>query len=165
VTLLGVEGRRLRVGPCDLIVDTPIFDVKPYVAAYDAFPDAGAGWFDTLEAELRGPALFAVTFESAALAQGQWLRETWQIDFTPRLTELLSRDPAPHRTRRIRRRTATEFEIGCGAWRAVFAVEGNAVSVRSLEPAYPMKFLSRADYHNVPDREAQLAFLARWPAE
>lgn len=163
VALLGVAGRRLRVGPCDLIADTPIFDVKPYVPAYDAFPDAGAGWFDTMEAELRAPARFTVTFAPAAEAQSRWLRENWQIDFTPRLIELLSRDPAPHRTRRIRRR-ATEFEIGCGAWRALFAVAAERVCVHTLAPAYPTKFLGRADYQNVPDREAQLAFLARWPA-
>ncbi len=164
VALLGVDGRRLRVGPCDLLDGTPIFDVKPYIAAYDAFPDARAGWIDTMEAELREPARFAVSFATTALAQGQWLRETWQIDFTPRLIELLSRDPAPHRSRRIRRRSGDEFEIGCGAWRAVFVVEGAAVCVRALEAAYPMKFLGRADYDNVPDRDAQLAFLARWPA-
>ena len=163
MALLGVAGRRLLIGPCDLVDGTPIFDVKPYVAAHDAFPEAGAGWIDAMEAELREPARFTVTFAAAALTQGKWLRETWRIDFTPRLIELLSRDPAPHRTRRIRRRNATEFEIGCGAWRAVFAVDGETVGVRSLEAAYPMKFLGRADYHNVPDREAQLAFLARWP--
>ena len=58
----------------------------------------------------------------------------------------------------------TEFEIGCGAWRAVFTVEGETVCVQSLEPAYPMRFLTRPGYDAVPDREAQMAFLARWPA-
>ena len=56
-------------------------------------------------------------------------------------------------------------EIGCGAWRAVFVVDQTTVSVLAVEAAYPMKFLTRAEYHDVPDREAQLAFLARWPAE
>ena len=164
VNLLAVTGRRLRIGPCDLIDGTPIFDVKPYVATYDAFPAARAGWIDAMEAELREPARFTVTFAAAALAQGQWLRETWQIDFTPRLIELLARDPAPHRTRRIKRRDATEFEIGCGAWRAMFAVTGVTVEVLSLDAAYPMKFLMRPGYDEVPDRDAQLAFRARWPA-
>lgn len=163
VILLGVAGRRLRIGPCDLIDGTPILDVKPYVAAYDAFPAAGAGWIDAMEAELRAPARFTVTFAATALEQGEWLRENWRIDFTPRLIELLSRDPAPHRTRRIKRRNATEHEIGCGAWRAVFTLEGETVRVRALEPAYPMRFLTRPGYDAVPDREAQLAFLARWP--
>lgn len=165
VPLLRVEGRRLLLGPCDLIDGTPVFDVKPYVAAYDAFPAARAGWIDTMEAAQRAPAPFTVQLSPAAIAQGQWLRESWQIDFTPRLIELLSRDPAPHRTRRIRRRNATDFEIGCGAWRAVFTVAAKIVGVVALEAAYPMRFLSRADYTRVPDREAQLAFLAKWPSE
>ena len=165
VPLLGIAGRRLLLGPCDLVDGTPVFDVKPYVAAYDAFPNAHAGWIDAMEAELREPARFTVRLSETAAAQGQWLRETWQIDFTPRLIELLSRDPAPHRTRRIRRRNPTDFEIGCGAWRAVFTVEGETVWVLALEAAYPMKFLGRTDYKDVPDREAQLAFLARWRQE
>lgn len=165
VPLLGVDGRRLLLGPCDLVDGTPIFDVKPYVAGYDAFPNARAGWIDALDAELREPAKFSVHLSAAATAQAHWLNETWQIDFTPRLVELLSRDPSPHRTRRIRRRHATEWEIGCGAWRAVFSVEGKNVCVRVIEAAYPMRFLLRAGYQDVPDRDAQLAFLARWPLE
>ena len=163
VPLLGVTGRRLLLGPCDLVDGTPVFDLKPYVADHDAFPDARAGWIDAMEAQLREPARYAVGFADQATAQARWLEEQWQIDFTPRLVELLSRDPAPHRTRRIRRRTAHELEISCGAWRAVFSVEADAVWIIALEAGYPMKFLSRADYQDVPDREAQLAFLTRWP--
>lgn len=165
VSLLGIAGRQLRLGPCDLVDGTPVFDLKPYVATHDAFPTARAGWIDAMEEELREPPRFTVRLTEAATVQEEWLRKTWQIDFTPRLIELLSRYPSPHRTRRIRRRNATQLEIGCGAWRAVFAVEGNIVTVSVLEAAYPMKFLSRAHYQDVPDREAQLAFLARWPLE
>lgn len=164
VRLLGLEGRRLHLGPCDLVDGTPVLDLKPYVAAYDAFDDARAGWIDTLEAELQGPAPFAVTLSDLAADQARWLRETWAVDFLARLLSLLGRDPSPHRTRRIRRRSPERSEISCGAWRAVFATEGTEVSVVALEPAYPMKFLTRADYANVPDRAAQLAFLARWPS-
>ena len=46
----------------------------------------------------------------------------------------------------------------------MFAVEEAAVTVLAFEAAFPMKFLARADYTEVPDREAQLAFLDRWPA-
>jgi tRNA (adenine37-N6)-methyltransferase len=86
------------------------------------------------------------------------------VDFTERLKELLSRDPSPHRTRRIRKRAVSHgFEIGCGAWRAAFGVEGETVTVTALETGYPLRFLTREGYEAVPDREAQMAFLARWP--
>lgn len=36
---------RLTIGACDLLDGTPVLDLKPYVPAVDAFPDAAAGWF------------------------------------------------------------------------------------------------------------------------
>ncbi len=165
VELLEVKGRRLLLGPCDLVDGTPVFDIKPYVAAYDAFPAARAGWIDAMEAELQAPSRYLVRLADAADAQARWLRETWGVDFTRRLFELLSRDPSPHRTRRIRKRNGAQWEIGCGAWRAVFEVSGDSVSVVALEAAYPMRFLLRPNHEEVPDRDAQLAFIARWPPE
>jgi len=91
------------------------------------------------------------------------LRDGWQIDFSPRLIELLSHDPSPHRTRRIRRRGTELFEIGCGAWRAVFSVADKQVMVGAFEPGFPLRFLTDPARTDLPDRLAQLAFLERWP--
>lgn len=46
VELLRVEGRVLDVRGLDLIDGTPILDIKPYIAEFDAFPDASRGWLD-----------------------------------------------------------------------------------------------------------------------
>lgn len=46
VRLLGREGGRLRVADVDMLDDTPLLDVKPYVPEFDAHPSAKAGWFD-----------------------------------------------------------------------------------------------------------------------
>lgn len=40
VPLLGVEGAVLRVRGLDAIDGTPVLDLKPYLASYDAYPDA-----------------------------------------------------------------------------------------------------------------------------
>ncbi len=170
VRLLGVEagGRLLRLGPCDLVEGTPVFDIKPYVPAYDAFPGAKAGWIDEVDAAERAAPRFEVVLAPRATEQAAWLREGHGVDFLPRLRELLGRDPAPHRTRRIRR-VPTEhgggLEIGCGAWRALFVVDEAAarVTVTGLGPGYPGWQLEREGAEQVPDRAAQRAFLARWP--
>ncbi len=165
VPLLGIEGRTLLLGACDLVDGTPIFDLKPYVPSFDSFPDSRAGWIDAVDAEMAAPPKFTVAFEPTAETQARWLRENWHIDFLPRLTELLSRDPSPHRTRRIRRRGPDRAEIGCGAWLAVFTVADTRVTVLAFKPAYPVTFLLREGYEEIPDRDAQLAFLAEWPPE
>ena len=171
VRLLGVErgGRLLRLGPCDLVEGTPVFDIKPYVPAYDSFPGSRAGWIDEVDAAERAGPRYAVELAPLAEEQAAWLREKRGVDFLPRVRELLGRDPAPHRTRRIRR-VATEhgggFEIGCGAWRALFTVEEPEarVTITRLGPGYPLWQLRRENAADaVPDREAQIAFLARWP--
>ncbi len=44
--LLGIEGAVVRVADVDVLDGTPLLDIKPYVPAFDAFPDAAAGWLD-----------------------------------------------------------------------------------------------------------------------
>lgn len=51
VRLLRVEGLRLFVGEADLLDGSPVLDIKPYVPAADAFPEARAGWADHQTAE------------------------------------------------------------------------------------------------------------------
>ena len=161
--LLGVEGLRLLLGPCDLLEGTPILDIKPYVPAYDAFPDSAAGWIDTVEALQARPPQYSVTWGPLAVEQADWLRRAWSVDFQQRLEQILERDPRPHRTRRIRHLTGGGFEIGCGSWRAEFRVEGTTVEVLRLKPSFPVRFLLEAWREEIPDREAQSAFLERWP--
>ena len=44
VRLLRREGRVLHVADVDILDDTPLLDIKPYVPAFDAHPSAKAGW-------------------------------------------------------------------------------------------------------------------------
>ena len=50
VRLVAVRGRTLAVAEADLLDGTPVLDIKPYVPAADAFPDARAGWVDAQDA-------------------------------------------------------------------------------------------------------------------
>ncbi len=163
VKLFSVTKNRLEIGPCDLVDGTPILDLKPYLPAYDSFPNAATGWWaDFMAAEAaRGPT--QVTIAPLARAQLDWLAKDWQIEFEGRMLEILSRDPSPHRTRRIRNRRGGGFDIACGAWRGVFQAQAGHVTVTAIEPAFPPVFLRDTLRTRVPDREAQLAFLVKWP--
>jgi tRNA-Thr(GGU) m(6)t(6)A37 methyltransferase TsaA len=163
VQLIAVEGRTLVLGACDLVDGTPIFDLKPYIPAFDAFPDAVAGWTDEVAAAQETPPTFSVSLGPLAETQADWLQKKWQLDFRPRLFELLARDPTPHRTRRIRRNGEGQFTIGCGAWRAVFTVEKKVVNILAFETGYPPRILNDLTLEYLPDREAQINFLVRWP--
>jgi tRNA-Thr(GGU) m(6)t(6)A37 methyltransferase TsaA len=48
VRLIAIKGTRLHIRGHDLLNGTPVMDLKPYIPAYDSFPQAKAGWVDTL---------------------------------------------------------------------------------------------------------------------
>ncbi len=163
VQLLGVAGLTLRIGSCDLVDGTPILDIKPYLPAYDSFPHEKTGWWGEIEAGLQSPPRFSVTWAPLALEQREWLRSQWKVDFSQRMLELLQRDPHPHRGRRIRQRRSGTYEIGCGAWRGIYSIEKDQVTIASIEPGYPYRFLVDPARSGIADSEAQLAFLTLWP--
>lgn len=46
VRLLSVAGNILTIGGVDILDETPVLDIKPYVPKFDAFPETRAGWCD-----------------------------------------------------------------------------------------------------------------------
>jgi tRNA-Thr(GGU) m(6)t(6)A37 methyltransferase TsaA len=46
VRLVRREGRTLHVLDVDVLDDTPLLDIKPYVPEFDAFPSSRAGWLE-----------------------------------------------------------------------------------------------------------------------
>jgi tRNA-Thr(GGU) m(6)t(6)A37 methyltransferase TsaA len=55
VRVVRVEGHVVHVRGIDLLDGTPVLDLKPYVPYADAFPDAAAGWLDTLDQPMDAP--------------------------------------------------------------------------------------------------------------
>lgn len=47
VRLLKREGSVLHIADVDLLDNTPLLDIKPYIPQYDAHPESQAGWVDT----------------------------------------------------------------------------------------------------------------------
>jgi tRNA (adenine37-N6)-methyltransferase len=45
VRLTSINGCELEVEDIDILDGTPLLDIKPYVPAFDCFPDEQAGWF------------------------------------------------------------------------------------------------------------------------
>lgn len=54
VRLLSIEGHQLKILDVDVLDNTPLLDLKPYVSAFDAFPDAKVGWLTDRDEGVRG---------------------------------------------------------------------------------------------------------------
>ncbi|NLA99807.1 MAG: tRNA (N6-threonylcarbamoyladenosine(37)-N6)-methyltransferase TrmO [Methanomicrobiales archaeon] len=53
LTLVAVDGATLTVEDVDILNGTPIIDIKPYVPAFDAYPDERAGWLAATSKDAR----------------------------------------------------------------------------------------------------------------
>jgi len=42
--LVAVDGATLTIEDVDILDGTPVVDIKPYVPAFDAYPDERSGW-------------------------------------------------------------------------------------------------------------------------
>ncbi|HVP96826.1 tRNA (N6-threonylcarbamoyladenosine(37)-N6)-methyltransferase TrmO [Methanoregula sp.] len=46
VRLTGIEGGVLSIEDVDVLDGTPLLDIKPYVPAFDSYPDERCGWLE-----------------------------------------------------------------------------------------------------------------------
>jgi len=68
VRLLARDQAQLRVADVDMLDDTPLLDIKPYVPEFDAHPGARAGWLDVRAVDRR---LADDRFHDAGTPRGQ----------------------------------------------------------------------------------------------
>ncbi len=152
VSIERVEGLVVHVRGLDLLDETPVLDLKPYVAYADAHPDARAGWLATPD-PVRP---WNVTFEADAEAQLEWLRAKG-IDLRTAIVSALALGPQPHPYRRIRPKDAG-FRLALKEWRVDFVVDDRRIVVRAVSSGYRPKELAIGEGLDV-----HRAFAAAWP--
>ncbi len=141
VRLVKVSGLVIDVLDVDMVDETPVLDVKPYVPYADAFPDAESGWLDPGEPAGSGgsakdpKAAFEVRLEPLAEAQVAWLGERGS-DLEARLRTALALGPEPHAYRRIKALGNGISQIAVKSWRAQFRVDGTTVFVARVSSGY-----------------------------
>ncbi len=136
-----IEGRVLHVLDVDLLDQTPVLDLKPYVAYSDSIPAAGGGWLDAAGAPADPGPQFEVTFTPDAEARLAWLEGKAALDVRARAEEVLRAGPTPHPYRRIRRAREGHYSLGVKDFRVLFTVEGSVICVHSIISGYRARVL------------------------
>ncbi|MCF0224512.1 MAG: tRNA (N6-threonylcarbamoyladenosine(37)-N6)-methyltransferase TrmO [Fibrobacter sp.] len=96
VRLLKIEGLTLYVDEADLLNETPIIDIKPYIPMADAFPNAKAGWVDDQNLEL-----WEIGFSELFKEQNEWLYKKAGYDLKSFAQIQLAQGPKDTSRRRI----------------------------------------------------------------
>jgi tRNA-Thr(GGU) m(6)t(6)A37 methyltransferase TsaA len=132
VELVSVSGLTLHVRGVDMIDQSPVLDIKPYVPYADAFPHAKTGW---LAPPVDPDPGFTMAWEPAALERIAWLRDAHGVDLEGPIARVLSLGPQPHPYRRIRKE-GEGFRLSLKEWRVRFRVAARTVTVESIATGY-----------------------------
>jgi tRNA-Thr(GGU) m(6)t(6)A37 methyltransferase TsaA len=128
VRLLQVTDSGLLVDECDLLDDTPILDIKPYIADADAFPDAFCGWRSGMQSTV-----FAVSCSSQATEKTDFLLRHGGIDLAGFVRVQLSTDPENSRRKRIRKLSGDTLELAWRTWRIKYKCRKKEAEVEIID--------------------------------
>lgn len=140
--LVRIEGLILHVEGVDMLDETPVLDIKPYVPYTDAWPDARSGWLEDVS---RSPgrsgapadplASYQLSFTAVATEQARWIEAQTGLAICDRIVAVLSMGPAPHPYRRIRP-DGDGFCLAVKEWRIRFTVAGRTIRVKAISSGY-----------------------------
>lgn len=132
VELIKVEGLKLFIGSHDLLDQTPILDIKPYLPYADAFPDAKAGWVD----QLKQDRYYHVCWSSKAEKQRLYIAERGGPDLASVIENRLQNSPFPHPSHRIKELKSGGYELAYKSWRIRYSIEQDHVCIEDIYSGY-----------------------------
>lgn len=96
VELDRIDGLKIYVHGFDLLDETPIYDIKPYLPYADSFPHATVGWLKGIENEA-----FTVRFSELAEKQLLWLEKKGVVQLRGFLEAQLEYEPLDEERKRV----------------------------------------------------------------
>ena len=126
--LLNVEGRILKTGAHDLLNNTPILDIKPYIPLYDSHPEASSGW-------LQSEKNYSLIWTPLAKQQACWLEMHATLAIFGFVESQLQYSPLNFCTKRLKELGRNHYEIAHRTWRIEFRLEELKAQI-SIEKIY-----------------------------
>lgn len=128
VKIVKIKGLKIYVEESDILDQTPILDIKPYIPYADSFPDAKIGWLENLDEEAH-----SITWSTQALEQSRWLGSNGIIDLEAYVRKQLEHLPLSSRHKRIRKLANTDdYSLGYRTWRLKFSLNSQDKSIEML---------------------------------
>ncbi len=111
VELISISGRILKISGADLLDQTPILDLKPYIPHFDSHPHSAIGWMESQER-----VLWAVNASPFALQQMQWILSKGGPDLHTVAKVQLEYDPLNSTGKRVQWTTEQNGILSIRTW-------------------------------------------------
>lgn len=166
VRLVKIQGLAVIVEGHDLLDQTPVLDIKPYISYADAFVDSKMGWLEGIEQDR-----WAVEFTAHAETQLNWLEERGMSQLRGFIQGQLEFDPFDGKRKRIQSlENEGLFALAYRTWRVDYVVntEAKSVRVKLIRTGYSQQELTESldtyqdkELHRQFEKQMQQNFIAR----
>lgn len=129
VNLVRISGNRLYVAGSDLLNNSPVLDIKPYIPEYDCFPGSRRGW---LENVVKDP--YVIKFSDEAAAKVDYLKARG-VDLGGVIKTQLSHNPHDQ-TRNKYVTGESGLLLRFKSWRIEFEIFELTVTVKNIRSGY-----------------------------
>lgn len=153
VELIKIEKRKIFVKNHDLLDETPILDIKPYLAYADSFPLATQGWIKS------NP--FTIRFTNLAQDQIHFLKDHGITELEGFLRQQLGEDPTNSKKKRVSAISENQFVIAYRTWRISFFILDNLATIENIFSGYANNDLQTIEDHYL-DKKIHIEFKSRF---
>ena len=157
VRLNRVEKNRLYIENFDLLHETPIIDIKPYISIYDSIENTRNGWVPDYKEEK-----YELYFNEIFLEKSEVVKRLTNFDLKDFCKVQLSFNPIDTTKKRVKKETDSTFVIAFRTWRITFSIEGKKVYIEDTFSGYSLEDLeNQEDKYN--DKEHHKGFINIYP--
>jgi len=136
VQLLSIHGRKIHIGKNDLLDNTPILDIKPYLAYADAFPESKQGWIDELP-----QIVYHLKWSPMAQQQAEFIEKRQKIPLINTVNLRLQDNPFPFKNHRIKQTNENEYTLAMKTWRIHYSIDDGVVEIMKIASGYDQETL------------------------
>jgi len=129
VKLERISGNKIYIMDSDILNNTPVLDIKPYISDYDSFPDASRGWLDNIQKDN-----YSVKYTEEAGIKIRFLKNH-NTDLTGAISSQLAFNPFDQ--------TRKKFESGdeglifrFKTWKIHFEIDSEIITILNIYSGY-----------------------------
>ncbi len=131
VQLISIKGRMITVFGADLIDQTPIIDIKPYLPYSDSIPDANSGWLNLNEK-------YQIEFSKKANDQIEFFKSMDLVGIESFIWHQLEYEPTNDRKKRVKSISDNFYQISYRTWRIDFKIQNKNICIEQIRSGYTL---------------------------
>lgn len=158
VELIKIKGLRLYLADSDILNNTPILDIKPYIPFCDSFTDSKIGWLENIETTK-----YNISFSQESLDQISFLKNTFQLELEFFITSQLSYEPLNKDKKRLWIHEEHAF-LGYKTWLVKFRVNETSkeIFILKINSGYSSKDLAPGTIDKYQDKISHRIFIEKF---